>query len=385
MNLDTIRINIDNIDNQIIQLFEKRMEMSRQVAQYKMNYKKPIFDKIREEEKLEAVKNQVTLQANVEGIYELFEQIMAISRKIQYEFMTENKSLEDEAKCNERIYANAFTKVEKIERTCCKVVFQGAEGAYSQAAMKQYFGDDVDSFHVDLFQDAMNAIETGCADFAVLPMENSTAGIVSEIYDLLVEHNNYIVGEQIIKIEHCLMGLENSKIEDIKTIYSHPQSFLQSSKYLRGKPEINQISMKNNAFAASKVKKDNDITKGAIASELAALTNGLTILERNISDCKNNSTRFIILSNKKIFFEKANKVSICFEVDHKSGSLHHMLSHFIYNHINMTKIESRPIEGQHFQYRFFIDFDGNLQDSAVENALKGLAAETSNMKIIGNY
>ena len=237
---------------------------------------------------------------------------------------------------------------------------------------------------MDSFRDAMSAIEEGSAEFAVLPIENSTAGIVSEIYDLLVEFENYIVGEQILKIEHCLLGVPGTKISDIQTVYSHPQSLMQSSRFLGGH-SWQQISMPNNAFAARKVAEDRLKTQAAIASEYAGKVYGLEVLQKPVNNVSNNSTRFIIVTNQKIFKKNGKKISICFEVPHESGSLYHMLSHFIYNHLNLTKIESRPIEGRTWEYRFFLDFEGNLEDSAVKNALRGLREEASNMKILGNY
>jgi chorismate mutase/prephenate dehydratase len=143
--------------------------------------------------------------------------------------------------------------------------------------------------------------------------------------------------------------------------------------------------MQNNAFAARKVKEDGDKTQVAIASEQAAKIYGLDILERGVNSSDTNSTRFIIITNQKIFLQNAKKVSICLEVSHESGSLYHILSHFIYNNLNMTKIESRPIEERNWEYRFFIDFEGNLADSAVKNALRGLRDEARSMKILGNY
>ena len=230
----------------------------------------------------------------------------------------------------------------------------------------------------------MSAIDEGSADYAVLPIENSTAGIVSEIYDLLAEYENYIVGEQIIHIEHCLLGVPGGKPEDIKKVYSHPQSLMQSAKFLRTK-DWQQVSMLNNAFAARKVAEDQDPSQAAIASELAGKIYGLKVLQKGVNQAENNSTRFIIVSNQKIFKKNAGKVSICFEVPHRSGSLYHMLSHFIYNNLNMSRIESRPIEDRTWEYRFFVDFEGNLADSAVKNALRGLRDETRNMRILGNY
>jgi chorismate mutase/prephenate dehydratase len=207
---------------------------------------------------------------------------------------------------------------------------------------------------------------------------------VSEIYDLLVEFENYIVGEQIIEIEHCLMATPGTKIGDITTVYSHPQSLMQSSHYLLEKG-WQQISMKNNAFAAKRVADEKDKTHAAIAGEAAAKAYGLEILERGVNDLKGNSTRFIIVTNQKVFAKDASKISLCFELDHESGALYHALSHLMYNGLNMTKVESRPLAGRNWEYRFFLDFEGNLTQSAVKNALRGLREETRNMKILGNY
>ena len=375
MDLLELRGRIDEIDQQIVALYEKRMEVSKQVAEYKIETGKRVFDKAREEEKIQKVKSLTHNDFNSHGIEELFEQIMCMSRKLQYQLISEHGGLNK----------LPFIKVDCLETQKARGVFQGAEGAYSQAAMHQYFGDQIDSFHVDTFRDAMMAIDEGSADFAVLPIENSTAGMVSEIYDLLVEFENYIVGEQIIKIEHCLMAVPGTELSDIKTVYSHPQSLMQSARFLNNHPDWRQISMQNNAFAARKVADEKDKTQAAIASEYAAKLYGLEILKKGVNQSDTNSTRFIIVTNQKIFLKDAKKVSICFEVAHESGSLYHMLSHFIYNNLNMNRIESRPIENRNWEYRFFIDFDGNLSDSAVKNALRGLREEARNMKILGNY
>ena len=375
MDLSVLRERIDEIDSRIVELYEDRMDICKQVAEYKIETGKKVFDRQREQEKLSKVKALTHNDFNSHGVEELFEQIMSMSRKLQYQMLAEKGSLGK----------LPFIGVDDLDTKKARVVFQGAEGAYSQAAMMKYFGDQVNSFHVDTFRDAMSAIDEGSADFAVLPIENSTAGMVSEIFDLLVEFENYIVGEQIIKIEHCLLGLPGTKMEDIKRVYSHPQSLMQSARFLNDHANWQQISMKNNAFAAQKVAKEGDRTQVAIASEHAGDIYGLEILERGVNQSSSNSTRFIIVTNQKIFKKDAKKVSICFEVPHESGSLYHMLSHFIYNNLNMNKIESRPIEDRNWEYRFFIDFDGNLADSAVKNALRGLRDEARNMRILGNY
>ena len=374
MDLTDLRRQIDVIDSQIVELYEKRMEISSQVAEYKIKTGKKVFDKAREEEKLRKVKALTHNEFNSHGIGELFEQIMSMSRKLQYRLLAEHGS----------IGKLPFIGVDNLVNGNVRVVFQGAEGAYSQAAMIRYFGEQVNSFHVESFRDAMNAIDEGSADFAVLPIENSTAGIVSEIYDLLAEFENYIVGEQIIQIEHCLMAVPGTDLSDIRTVYSHPQSLMQSARFLNQYP-WQQVSMQNNAFAAKKVSQDKNRNQAAIAGEYAAKLYGLEILKKGVNQSSTNSTRFIIVTNQKIFRTDAKKVSICFEVPHESGSLYHMLSHFIYNNLNMNRIESRPIEDRNWEYRLFIDFDGNLSGSSVKNALRGLREEARNMRILGNY
>lgn len=374
MDLLQLRDEIDVIDKQIVELYEKRVNICKQVAEYKIENGKKVFDRVREEEKIRKVKAMTTSDFTSRAVEELFEQIMSVSRKLQYQILAEHGS-------SGRL---PFMGVDSLDDGKVRVVFQGAEGAYSQAAMVQYFGDKIQSFHVNTFRDAMSAIEEGSADFAVLPIENSTAGIISEVYDLLVEFENYIVGEQIIKIEHCLLGVPGSTIEDIRTVYSHPQSLMQSARFL-SEHDWKQISMQNNAFAAQKVVKDGDKTQAAIASAYAGEIYGLDILKKGVNQSDTNSTRFIIVTNQKVFLKDAKKISICFEIPHESGSLYHMLSHFIYNNLNLCKIESRPIEERNWEYRFFVDFEGNLADGAVKNALRGLRDEARNMKILGNY
>ncbi len=375
MDLESLRAQIDEIDDKIVKLYEERMDVSSQVADYKLQTGGRVFDKARENEKLSHLKSLAHNDFNAHGIEELFEQIMSMSRKLQYSKLAGQGS-------EGRL---PFLCVDDLSAENARVVFQGAEGSYSQTAMKRFFGENVNAFHVDTFRDAMGAIEEGSADFAVLPIENSTAGIVNEIYDLLVEYENYIVGEQIIPVRQCLIGLPGTDIEKIKTVYSHPQSLHQSARFLEKHPTWRQVEMENNAFAARKVSEDGDKTQAAIAGEQAAEAYGLEILTEGVNDSSTNSTRFIIVTNQKVFLRTATKVSICFEVPHESGSLYHMLSHFIYNNLNLTKIESRPLEDRNWEYRFFVDFEGNLSDGAVKNALRGLREEARNMRILGNY
>ena len=357
-----LRDRIDEIDHEIARLYEARMGVCREVGEYKIANGSKVFDRQREKEKISAVKTMVHGEFNEKGIGELFEQLMAMSRKLQYQLLTEKGALGK----------LPFIDVDELDWKNSRIVFQGTEGSYSQEAMFRYFGKEINSFHVQKFRDAMEAIEEGSADFAVLPIENSTAGAVDEVFDLLVEFENYIVDELVLPVRHALAGLPDATLSDIERVYSHPQALMQSARYLDEHRDWQQISVANTAVAARKVLEDDDVKKAAICSEHAAEVYGLKLLDREINDNPANSTRFIIVTNQKIFRKNASKISICFEVSHESGSLYHMLSHFIYNDLNMTKIESRPIEGRPWEYRFFVDFDGNMADPAVKNAIRGL-------------
>ena len=231
----------------------------------------------------------------------------------------------------------------------------------------------------------MEAIEEGAADYAVLPIENSTAGPVIEMYDLLDEFENYIVAETILPIVHSLSGLPGTRLADIRRVYSKTEALMQTSRFLDEHSEWQRISVVNTAIAAKKVLKDQDISQAAVCSAYAAKVHGLEVLVDEINDDADNSTRFIVVTNQKVFLKDASKISIRFELPHQSGSLYSILSHFIYNDLNMSKIESRPIKGRPWEYCFFVDFEGNLEDAAVKNAIRGLREEAQNLKILGNY
>ncbi|MCR4763172.1 MAG: prephenate dehydratase [Lachnospiraceae bacterium] len=375
MGLEQLRAQLDELDEKIVALYEERMAISELVAEDKIQTGKKVFDPAREQEKIRTLRALAHNEFNRQGIGELYGQIMSISRKLQYQKLSEAGALGK----------LPFYPIDAIDKEHVRVCYQGAEGAYSQEATNSFFGEGVKSFAVDTFRDAMIAIEEGSADFAVLPIENSTAGVVTEIYDLLSEYENYIIAEQIIPIRHCLIGLPDAREEEIRTVFAHPQALMQSAQFLAAHPKWQQISLKNNAFAVKRVKSDGDPTQAAIAGELAAGIYGMKILRRGIQSARSNSTRFIIVTNQKVFLKDAKRVSICFEIRHEAGSLYHLMSHIIYNNLNMTKIESRPMEERDWEYRFFIDFEGNLLDSAVKNALRGLREEALNLRILGNY
>lgn len=373
--LEELRVRLDEIDDQIVNLYEQRMEICAHVGEYKIQTGKKVLDRQREKEKLENVAGKASNPFNKKGVTELYEQLMSMSRKLQYEQLVKAGALG-------RL---PFIQVDSLDADQARVVFPGIEGAYSEAAMKRYFGENCNSFYVRTFREAMEAIEDGAADFAVLPIENSTAGAVDEMYDLLVEFENYIVGETVIPIRHTLSGLPGASLKDVKTVYSKGVALMQTSRFLDSHSNWQRINVANTAIAAEKVLKDEDKSQAAVCSAYAAKIHGLTVLADNINDNEHNSTRFIVVTNQKIFLKHASKISICLEVSHESGSLYRVLSHFIYNDLNMTKIESRPIEGRDWEYRFFIDFEGNMADGAVKNAIRGLREECRNLRILGNY
>ena len=375
MDLSEIRQEIDSVDSQIVELYKKRMGLALEVAKYKIDNNKPILDSSREKEKIEKAKAMVSDNFDKEAVADLFRQIMASSRKLQYRFMEDNANTARED----------YDEMNEIDKEHAKVVYQGVEGAYSFLAMKQYFGENVDCFNVATFTAAMEAVAKGEADYALLPIENSTAGIVNDTYDLLCEYDNFIVDEIYYKIDHALLGLENADISDIDVVYSHPQGLMQCSKYLDTHSDWQRIGQANTALSAKKVLEDGNVNEAAIASKDAAKYFSLKVLDTDISNNSNNVTRFVVISNKRCFRKNAGKMSICFETAHETGSLYNLLSHIIYNGLNMTKIESRPIEGKMWQWRFYVDFDGNIDDAAVKNAMRGIEEEAKRLKFLGNY
>ena len=217
---------------------------------------------------------------------------------------------------------------------------------------------------------------------------NRLAGFRDQLekaYDNLLKHDIYIVAETKVAVDHALLGLPEASLEDIRRVYSHPQGLMQCSGYLGAHRQWSQISVENTAGAAKKVLEEGEVSQAAVASPTAGALYGLKVLEASINNNKNNTTRFIIVARKPMYRKDAGKVSICFEGLHKSGSLYNMLGNFIYNDVNMLMIESRPIEGRSWEYRFFVDVEGSLGDPAIRNALLGISEEAVSMRILGNY
>ena len=374
MDLLECRNKLDVIDKQIVKLFEERMDICGKVAETKIATGKAVYDAEREKQKLEAVSAMAGSDFNQIAVRELFSQMMSISRKYQYSILAEHG----------RSAKLGFEQLDRLPVEGVRVVHQGVEGAYSHAAAIQYFGRDAEIYHVARFEDAMKEVQLGNADYAVMPIENSSAGAVIDMYDLLTRYDNYIVAETFLPVNHALLGVPGAKLSDVKTVFSHPQALMQCSTFLNDNG-LKQISVENTAVAAKRVVEEGDKSQAAIASEIAGQLYGLELLKPSIQNNQGNTTRFVILANRKVYQKDAGKISICFELPHTSGSLYNMLGNFIFNHVNMMMIESRPIPGRNWEYRFFVDIEGNLQDAGVKNALRGIGAEAQNFKILGNY
>lgn len=371
IDLSDIRQEIDSIDNQILELFIQRMQAAEKVAMVKKRDGTPISNPKREQEILERMEEEGgefgsgarTMLATLIDISCAYQQMLLYGEdgKLRKRLMTAGSELKGS-----------------------KIACQGTVGAYSHLAAKQFFGDDVEPLFFAKFQDVFDAVTEGYTDFGVLPIENTTAGAVDDVYDLLTRHGFYIVGETDVDINHCLLAPKGAKMQDIKEVYAHPQALSQCARYLqRHGFETNEYS--NNAVAAKNVARWNDKSKAAIASSVAGKKFDMEILEEDIQDIDGNQTRFIVISKNMVIRDGADKISLTFSLPHQTGSLYRVLSRFSANGMNISKIESRPLKGQNFQYRFYLDFNGNVHDEKVCALICALSTEMSGFKFLGNY
>lgn len=373
VDLQESRKKIDEIDREIVRLFQERMGVVTDVAAYKKSTGKKVFDSRREDEKIAALRELVEGDFNKRGVEDLFRQIMSIGRKYQYQ------------KLGPSVNEIPFREVEKLDvDEDTRIVCFGEHGAFTEQAMEEIFGNKISSFHRQSFREVVETVANRDALFGVLPIENSTTGAVSGINDLLAEYGVTIIAEHSVKIEQSLLGLEGAKLEDIRTVYSHVQGLMQCSKFLEDQKGVVTKTYASTAGAAKKVRDEGDKTQAAIASRRAADAFGLHILREKINDEDSNFTRFIVITNQKIFLSDADKLSLCFEIKHEAGSLYNILANFYYNDLNLTKIESCPIENKNWEYRFFVDVEGNINSPGVGNALAGVREFANNVTVLGN-
>lgn len=375
IDLKKIREGIDSIDDQIIALYEERVKLTDAVAALKLENGTPVLDRRRERQKLELVKGSVSNTDCAEDAAALIANIMTLSRKNQYDVMARNgRGIQVTAK-----------EIKSIVRRDVRIGFQGEPGGYGHLAMKQYFGDYGEQGKYKEFADVVRAVETGEIDCGIIPIENSTAGEVTQVYDLLIQHEVYIVDEIIFPIRHALMGVEGCTMETIQTVYSHPQALMQCNRFLAEHDNWMRVSLSNTAVSALKVSEDRDPTQAAIGSKAAAKFFGLDIVAEDISNDHRNFTKFIIIKKNCEQLTSANRILISFRAAHEIGSLYEILSHMIYNGLNMTKIFSRPTPNYQWDYSFFIELEGSMKQPEVQAALLGISSEAKDFQVLGCY
>lgn len=372
--LSEIRVDIDRVDNEIKSLYQERLSLAFEVAQYKIANNKQVFDPKREAEKLDTLTCDIEDKDIKTGIRELFQRLMADSRRLQHGLVAKEEK-----------EPFGYAPISELSIKNPKVVHQGEPGAYSEAAAREFFKNVKLLENVPTFREAMEKVSKGDCDYCVLPIENSTAGSVTEIYDLLVEYDLSIIGEQVIAIDHMLLGVKGSTLSHIKTICSHPQALSQCSEFIENLPGVEKQEMVNTALAAKWVSLERDKSIAAIGSAINAKLYDLEILEKSIQNINDNKTRFVVLSKNKLFLKNAKKLSISFILKHEKGALYDALAHLSYSGINLSFIESRPTKNTAWEYRFFVDLEASLMEPHVVGALMRLKESTTDMRILGNY
>ena len=369
--LGQIRNEIDSIDKQLIDLFKRRMDCAKAVGEYKKENNIPVLNQARENEILDKVQEMGGEYGTFARL--LYSNIMELSRALQHTIMGSGKALKDDI-------LNASTQ---METTNIKVAYQGIKGANGHEAVLRLFPKSIPT-NYKTFSDVFDAVDKGEVSYGVLPVENSNAGSVSSVYDLILKHRFYIVGALDLPIDYCLGGLKQAEFTDIEKVWSHPQSLSQCSNYI-AKHNFESTPCSNTAIAARDVAREKRLNVAAICSYKAAEEYGLKILDNHLQDSKENTTRFIVISKKLYIPENADKISLCFGLPHVTGSLYSVLCRFNSLGLNLTKIESRPMLSDGFEYLFYLDFTGNVRSENVLNLLCALSEELPDFSFFGNY
>lgn len=360
LDLVKIRKEIDQIDNELARLFEKRMGIVLDVARYKKDNKMPIKDSKREALILEKCKQRIKNPNYVSGFQKVMRDIMDIS-------------------CD-------FEEVLLGDAETLTVGYQGVAGAYSHLALQNYFkGRVVEETNYRVFEDVVQAVRSGEIKYGVLPIENSSTGGITEVYDLLRRYDVSIVGEKIIKVEHNLIANHGTKIEDIQEVYSHPQGFTQCQEFFKKYPNMKLIPYYNTAKGAELVKQKGTKNIAAVAGVQAAEKYGLEIIVRKINANENNYTKFVIISKESKEIVDADKITVVVSLENETGSLYKLLSYFNKFGLNLLNIESRPIVERPWEYFFHIDVSGNLKNEMVRKAFNSIQKEAKEFHVLGNY
>lgn len=377
--LEQYRQEIDRIDGELVQLFLERMAVTGKVGEYKQRAGIPVLDAGREKQVIAAKTALTDDPARKADVAALYEEIMAISRRQQRKLVREGAEEPGYA-----AYAAALA-ARREPVAAPRVVYQGEPGCYSEEAAVGFFGPEVSSRGLAWFPDVFAALERGEADYAVLPVENSSTGSIRQVYDLLAQYNYYVVGECQVKVEHCLMALPGAALEDIQAVYSHEQGLMQCERYLDAHWGWRRVPTLDTAGSAKQVAESGDRTAAAICSRRAAQIYGLHILAEGVNYNAMNHTRFVVVSPVLELRPGRNKISTVFRLPHQSGSLHEILTVFAVQGLNLLKIESRPIPGRGWEYLFFLDFTGDLAAPEMDGVLHGLGQLAAEFRILGNF
>lgn len=376
--LQSLRTRIDDIDQQIVELFRQRMELTAQVGKYKAAHGIPVLDRERERQVLWN-KGQLVEQELRPAVTTLFQTIMALSRRQQRDMM--GRAVDSPG-------LGRFLQVGGVPRQpveCPQVIYQGVPGAYSEQAVINFFGQGAERKGLEQFEDCFRAMREGQAHYAVLPIENSSTGAIRQIYDLLTQYECYMVGETTVKVEHCLMALKGATLDTITQVYSHEQGLFQCERYLNAHPNWRQVPQKDTAGSARMVAASGDLTKGAICSARAAELYGLDILAWGINDNHQNTTRFVVVSPEMELRDGADKISTLFVLPHQAGSLYEILTILSIHGLNMVKLESRPLSKRSWEYMFFLEFNGSLGHRDTDDAIQELAQAAGQFRVLGNF
>ena len=370
MTLDEIRKGIDTIDAKLLPLLMARMDCAKQVAAIKKERNLPVFNAEREQAILDRAADKAGEYGGEARI--LYATMMDISRALQHDLLGSGGELRG-------LIHSADTELQK----CGKIACLGESGSFSHEALLNLYPKSVPQFH-RTFGEIFTAVENGDADLGLLPVENSSAGSVSEVYDFILKYRFYIIAASTLHVHHCLAAAKLVNARSIGMVYSHPQPLMQCSDYI-ARNALHTQPCSSTAAAAQMVAQRQEAGIAAICSEYAAKEYGLHIIEHDIQNTTNNCTRFIVISRRLFIPDDAQKISVCFSLPHKTGSLYSVLARFAAAGLNLTKIESRPIADKNFEYDFYLDFTGNVHEERTLNLLCALHDELPRFSFLGNY
>ena len=371
--LNAVRGVIDEIDSQLRPLLERRMDAAREVARIKSRAGIPVLNAKREEEILNRVRDQSPEYGDALRV--VYSSMMDVSRALQHKILGGGKSLRAEI---EAARMHPF-----LPSAPCSVICPGVDGSFSSIAARRMFQNGELHF-TEQFADVFRSVADGEADYGVIPIENSWAGSVHESFDLMMKHRLRIACAVELPVHHCLVGVKGAQIPAIRQVLSHPQGLAQCGDYIAAHG-FEAVSCSNTATAAMDAARQGDLSVAAIASEETAALYGLEVLERDIQSSSENVTRIIAISRDLKIADHADRISLIFTVPNVTGSLYRLLARFALCGLNLTKLESRPTKDRNFDYYFYLDFTGSVEQEHTMDLLCALEEELPVFRFLGNY